>query len=196
MAETANQRRVIRFLATSISKDHSINDIARECKLAPNGAYRILAKFKKIGVFKVKSIANIRSYSLNFDSEKTRPLLELAFTPDPLGGRIKARAEDIQRLKTTTKACILFGSYITQKEKPSDLDILFVLEKEDYQCFKDTLEKVQDVTPIKIQDIVQTSEDLKSNLKKGDLIVLVALQRGIVLWGSNVLAEIVKNANQ
>ena len=196
MAETVNQQRVIRFLATRIGKDHSINDIARECNLAPNGAYKILTKFEKQGAFKVKTIANIKSYSMNFDNEKTRPVLELAFTPNVLEGRVKLRAEDLQRLKSTAKACILFGSYITQKEKPGDLDVLFVLEKKDYERFRDTLAKVQDLVPVKIQDVVQTPEDLKDNLKKGDPIVMVALQKGIVLWGSNVLAETVKNANK
>src|SRR3972149_4300712 len=108
MTVTTNQRTVIRFLATGIGKDRSMNDVARECKLAP----------------------------------------------DALEGRVKLRAEDLQRLKSTTKVCILFGSYITAKEKPGDLDVLFILEKTNFEAYKQSLAKAKDLIPIKIQDVI------------------------------------------
>lgn len=191
---TQNEKRVLRFLAASFGKDHSINDVAKACGIAPNGAYKILAKLGKEGILKAKRIANIKSYTLNFEHEKTVRILELALMPDALEGRVKARADDLQPLKPLTQACVLFGSYITAKQKPGDLDILFILERTKFRAYKQALAKVQDIVPVKIQDVVQTSEDIAQNLKKNDPIVTEALRHGIVLWGFEVLVKGIKHA--
>lgn len=192
---TQNEKKVLRFLAVSLKEDYSINETAKKCGIFPNGAYKILTKFEKEGIVKKKQISHVHSYKLNFEIEKTMIVLELAFIPDALEGRIKLRAEDLQPLKAATKACILFGSYITAKQKPGDIDILFVLDKSNFNQFKQKLSKAQDIMPVKIQDIVQTREDLQQNLKKEDKIIKEALQNGIVLWGYDVIAGVVKNAS-
>ena len=75
---TNKENRVLRLLMANFDKDYSINQIAKECKLAPNGALKILKKFEKEGVLTVKTIANIKSYKMNLDNEKTPLLLKLA----------------------------------------------------------------------------------------------------------------------
>lgn len=191
---TQNEKRVVRFLATSLGKDHSINDVAKACGIAPNGAYKILVKLEKEGILKAKQIANIKSYTLNFEHEKTVRILELAMMSDALGGRVKARADDLRPLKPLTQACVLFGSYITAKQRPGDLDILFVLERKNFGAYKQALAKAQDVVPVKIQDVVQTHQDIVQNLRKNDPIVTEALRHGIVLWGFEVLVKGTKHA--
>ncbi len=196
MALTQNEKKALRLLAASRNEDYSINEIAKKCGITPNGAYKILIKLEREGVLKKRQIANIISYKLNFENEKAMLMLELSFLPDALEGRIKPRAEDLEPLKAATKACVLFGSYITAKQKPGDIDILFVLDKSQFQDYKKKLSNVQDIMPVKIQDVVQTDEDLQQNLKKGDVIVKEALQNGIVLWGYKTITEAVKNAGQ
>lgn len=193
---TANERKVLRFLGASQGEDYSINEIAKRCGITPNGTYKILTKLEREGILNQKPIANIISYKLNFENDKTMRVLELAFIPDALEGRVKIRAEDLQPLKAATKACILFGSYITAKQKPGDIDILFVMEKSKFKEFKQKLAGIQEIMPIKIQDVVQTQEDLQQNLKKGDKIIKEALQNGIALWGYDVIAGVVKNASR
>ena len=117
---TRNEKYVLRFLATS-RQEYSINEIAKVCSLTPNGAYKILKKLERAGILKAKQIANIKSYKLDFGNEKTQRVLELAFMHDALEGRIKLRAEDLYPLKEVTQACILFGSYITEKQKQKGL---------------------------------------------------------------------------
>lgn len=189
---TANEQKVIRFLASNV-KDLSINEIARKCKLTPNGAYKILKKFELEEIISPKRIANILSYKLDFNKLKTSRIVELAFIPSRLEGRIKQRDDDLQMLKEKTKICILFGSYISSKKEHGDLDILFVLDKKQFNDFKKNLAKIQDIVPIKIHDIIQTKEDLKQNIKKEDMIVLKSIREGIVLWGFEELVKIIKN---
>ena len=196
MVLTENDRKVLRLLAVSFAKYYSINNIAKVIGVAPNGAYKILKKFEKEGVLKAEHIANIKTHKLNFENEKTLRVLELAFMPKELEGKIKSRAGDLQRLKSLTKACIIFGSYITTKKEPGDLDILFILAKSQYPLYKTVLEKVQEIVPIKIQDVVQTVDDLQKNLKKEDPIIVEALCNGVILWGSGVLVKVIKNVHK
>ena len=196
MILTVNEKRVLRFLAASTGKDYSINDIAKMCRLTPNGAHKLLTKLEKEGVMKAKAIANLKVYKLDFESEKTTLVLELAFMPDALEGRVKMRAEDLKPLKAATKACVLFGSYIATKKEPGDLDALFVLKRSNFEVYKQALAKVQDIAPVKIQDVVQTTDDLRQNLKKNDPIVTEALRNGVVLWGFDVLVQVIRNASQ
>lgn len=191
---TQNQKRVLRFLATRLGKDQSINEVAKACSIAPNGAYKILAKLEREGVLKAKQVANIKSYTLNFEHEKTVRVLELALIPDTLEGRIKARADDLQPLKPLTQACVLFGSYITAKQRPGDLDILFILERTNFEAYKQALAKVQDRVPVHVQDVVQTRNDIAQNLKKNDPVVIAALRHGVVLWGFDALVKAIKHA--
>ena len=177
-----------------MARDYSINDVAKACGITPNGAYKMLTKLEREGVLKAKQISNIKAYKPDFENEKTSNVYELAFMPDELQGRVKLRAEDLKQLRTVTSACILFGSYITAKQKPGYLDALFVVEKGAFESYKKALARIQDITPVKIHDVVQTASDLQQNLKKSDPIVTEALHKGITLWGFEIIVEAIKNA--
>ncbi len=196
MVFTKNEKQVLRLLATSIGRDYSINDIAKACGITPNGTYKILKKLEMEGILKARHIANIKAYKLDFNCEKTERVLELALMPDALDGRVNLRAADLKPLRGVAQACVLFGSYITTKKAPGDLDVLFVLERADFEAYKRALSKIQDIAPVKIQDIVQTADDALQNLGKGDPVIVAALRKGIVLWGFGVLVQVMKNAGK
>ena len=195
MIFTENEKKVLKFIGAS-GGNLSINELSNEINISAGSAYKVLTKFEKENVLTPHPISNIVTYHFNFDNEKTIPVLELAYMTDTFEGRIKMRAKEFLPLKEVTLLCIFFGSYITSKAKPSDLDVLFVVEKEKYEAYKQSLAKIQDITPVKIHDIVQTQNDLVQNLKKHDPIVVDAIQSGIVLWGHDTLVEVIKNANQ
>ena len=194
MILTENEKRVLRFLAANAAMDYSINDVAKACGITPNGAHKMLTKLEREGVLRAKQIANIKAYKPDFENEKTSKVYELAFMPDTLEGRVKLRLEDLKQLKMATRACILFGSYITAKQKPGDMDALFIVEKDKFESYKKTLAKVQDITPVKIHDIVQTINDLQQNLKKSDPIATEAMHKGLALWGFDTIVKVIKNA--
>ena len=191
---TNNEKKILKFLLTHFNTDYSINEIAKKCGLAPNGAYEILKKFGEKEILTSKKIANSKSYKINFDSRETKNLLELALIPDYKELKIKYRYNDLKPLEELTNLCILFGSYITKKEKPNDIDILFVIKKGDYKKYSEVLEKVKRILPLKLHDVIQTKEDLTKNIKKGEKLIIQALSEGIVLWGHEFLIKVIKNA--
>lgn len=189
---TLNEKKVLRMLLTAFDTDYSINNIAKECGIAPNGAYKILKKLEKEGILKEKSIANIKSYKINFANEKTTNILELAMMQE-LEGRIKFRLEDFKALKGIAKTCIIFGSYLNPKKHPNDLDILFILGKDNFKEYKKTLEGIRDIVPAKIHDVLQTEQDLKNNIINKDKVILEILRKGTILWGQKTIIEVIKN---
>mgnify|MGYP001618843278 CR=1 FL=1 len=188
---TENEKKVLKLLFTAF-EDYSINSIARKCNLAPNGALKILRKFEEQGILIKKDIANIKSYKLNFENEKTKNFLQLALIPE-LKGRLKFRFDDLKQFKSIAKACIVFGSYIDLKKEPNDLDIMIILDKKKFRLYKDKSSIVFKTIPVKVHDVLQTPEDFKENLLKKDKVIVEILQKGIIFWGQEILIDLVKD---
>ena len=58
---TRNEKKVLRLLLTAFDMEYSINNIAKECGLAPNGAYKILKKFEGEGILKANLIVQFKA---------------------------------------------------------------------------------------------------------------------------------------
>ncbi len=95
---TINEIKVVKYLLAHFSSESSINMVAKECHLSPNGAYKILKKLEKENILIHKKIANVKSFSLNFESEKTALVLQLALIMDAQRAPKVATAADISIL--------------------------------------------------------------------------------------------------
>src|SRR3989344_2301155 len=192
---TKNEKKVIRTLLFSFGEEYSINETARRCNLAPNGALKILKKFAEEGIIILKKIGNISSYLINFTNSKTRSILELSLIEEA-NNKIKNRTEDLKELQKITEAAIIFGSYIIEKENPEDIDLFFLLNKENFRKYKEEAKKIYPAMPIKVHDVLQTSEDLEKNILKKDKVIIEILRRGFILWGQNKIIEAIKNGHK
>ena len=191
---TQNEKNILKFLMTSF-RHYSVNDISKENKLAPNGAYKILKKLEKLGVVYPTNVGKIKSYKINFNNKLTMNYLEIALSDERINdAKIKIRVQDFKDLMDICKAAVIFGSYITEKKKPNDIDVVFVIYKDKYKEYKNILEKIKEMLPYKIHDILQTPNDMANNLKEQDKIIINAIRNGIVLWGYDIIAGCVKNA--
>ncbi len=189
---TKNEKNVIKILLFSFKEEYSINEIARRCNIAPNGAFKILKKFEQEKITKLKKIANINTYSLDFDNLKTKNICELALIEEP-SAKIKNRLEDLKELQKLTEVCIIFGSYITEKKNPEDIDLFFVLKEGNFKKYKEETRKIYPAMPLKVQDIIQTKMDLTQNILKNEVMIIEILQKGFILWGQDNLMEIIKD---
>ncbi len=189
---TANEKKVLKMLLYAFGESYSINQIAKECNIAPNGALKILRKFEKEEILKFRKIGNMKSYSLNFEDEKTKNLLKLALIPE-LKGRLRYRAEDLKSLKEFTEACIIFGSYVDLKKEPNDIDLFFIIKDRKFNDYKKESLLAHKSMPIKVHDVLQTSKDVAENLKKKDKVIIEILKTGIILWGYDKIINIVED---
>ncbi len=53
--------------------------------------------------------------------------------------------------------------------------------------------EIQSITPKKIEEMVQSREDLVRNIRKRDAPLLDAIRTGQVLWGSEIIVEAIRN---
>lgn len=192
---TKNEKKVIRTVLFAFGEEYSINEIARRCNLAPNGALKILKKLEKEGILIFRRIANISVYSIDFSNSKTKSLLELALIEEG-NNRVKNRFEDIKELQEITEAGVIFGSYITEKANPEDIDLLFVLSKDNFRKYKEKAAKIYPSMPAKVHDVLQTREDLERSISKKDKVIIEILRKGFILWGQDKIIEAIKNGYQ
>ncbi|MCX6750475.1 MAG: hypothetical protein NTZ83_03385 [Candidatus Pacearchaeota archaeon] len=176
----------------AFGEDYSINYISRGCGLAPNGAMKILKKFESLGVLKLKKVANISSYKINFDNNKTKSILELSLIYE-ISGKLKFRMEDLKPLKDIAEICIIFGSYTDEKKQPNDLDIFFVIKEDNFDKYKTLSRKIYQTIPIKVQDVLQTKEDLNKNIINKDKVIIEIFRKGVILWGYDKVINIIEN---
>ncbi len=190
---TIKESKVLRLLMSSTSY-YSINDIARECNLSPNGAYKILKKLEKDDIIYCKDIGRIKAYRINFENTLILSYMEIALNDKRINeAKIKVRVKDLSEMKGICKAVALFGSYVTEKKNPSDIDILFVFEPEKFRLFQKKLDEILGLIPYKIHDVIQTEQDFVNNLKKQDKIIREVIRNGVILFGHDVIARSVKS---
>jgi DNA-binding Lrp family transcriptional regulator len=188
---TENEKKIIRTLLFSFGELYSLNEIARKCKIAPNGAYKIVRKFIEEGIVNSKKIGNMNSYALNFSNPKTKNLCELSIIENS-SSKIKNRENDLKELKGIAEIAIIFGSYIAEKANPNDIDLFFMLKKENFRKYKEKANLIYPAMPLKVQDVLQTEEDLKNNLSKKDEVIKEILRKGFILWGHDKIVDIIK----
>lgn len=192
---TLNEKKVLKYLIVNFNRDKSINEVAKDCHLSPNGAYKILQKLEKEEVLYPKDIANIKSFKVSCRSPKAKRIIELAFM-DTIENRLEQRYKDLLPLQKVALIGIAFGSYITDTKDPGDLDIVMVINKSQFTNYKKVLLKVQEIVPVKIHDVLQTKSDFINNLYQDNKVIKQALQQGIVLWGHDILIEVLSNVCQ
>lgn len=192
---TVNEKKVLRYLLVNFDRDKSINEVAKDCLLSPNGAHKLLRKLEREGVLSQKNVANIKAFKVICSSLKAKRIMELAFL-DPVKGRLEQRSKDLLPLQNVARVCIAFGSYLTEKKNPGDLDLLLVIDKGDFSAYKKALQEIQLVVPVKIHDVLQTKQDFLNNLRQDNKVIKQALQQGIVLWGHEQLMEVLTDVCQ
>jgi len=190
---TKNEERVLKFIATNPGNENYVNNIARELSLAPSGGKWILANLEKRDILEHRKVGNLKCYKIKFN-DKSKDLLRFIYNPE-LDKRLKFRKEDLKPLMGIVDAAIVFGSYLYKKD-PNDIDILFIFKNKNFKKFSKELDKIKELIPIKVHDVIQTREDLISNILIKDKIVIEALSNGKILWGEKFIVEVLKDVSK
>lgn len=193
LALTNNEARAVSFLLRNFSERYSINALARELKLSPRGAYKIVKKLEKAGVLNPEAIGNAIYYHPNLDIEVGRKMAELVLSYVELNPYAMVQAKAFEKLKPYVLSAVLFGSVLTKAENAGDIDVLLVLEEKQFSDAHKVLLEIQRIKPKKISEMLQSKEDLARNIRKRDVPLLSAIRTGQVLWGSEIIVEGIRN---
>ena len=154
-----------------------------------------MLKLEKEDIVYYEEIGKIKAYKINFNNPLILSYLEIVLKDKRLSeAKVKVRIKDLQDLTGICKSAAIFGSYVTQKKNPSDIDIMFVFEPNNLRLFNKKLDKIRELVPYKIHDVIQAEHDLVNNIKKEDKIITGIIREGVILWGFDVIARSIKNA--
>jgi len=128
---TKNETKLLRLFAEGKAKGKSINQLAKDLGMVPNGAYKILKNFIQEGILTVEKAGNASIFSLNFKNNATKPYLQLAKITTKRENSLQKVMKTLKsfeaKIRLDFKAEILgvFGSYARgDQKKESDVDIL------------------------------------------------------------------------
>jgi len=194
MVKTDNEAKVLSFLARWFKESYSINQLAKKIGLTPKGMHKLLKRLEQQGLIAPRKMANAIFYHINFDSDLACKAVELALFEEIKLPYARVQAKDIERLRPVVIATVLFGSVLERGEKADDIDLLVIFEKSKYRSFQKELDMLQALKTKRIHAVMQTPEDLISNLQKPDGVLLEILKTGRILWGHHVIVDAIKQA--
>ncbi len=190
---TENESRTVNFLLRNFPKDYNINQLSRELKLSPRGAYKILKKLEQQKILLSKRIGNNVIYKINFSEDRALEMCQVALTEKEVSPYLRTWINDLQPLKEFTEMALLFGSILTKEKQAGDVDLLLVFGKENLARVQEQIKKINQIKSKKIHAVIQTKEDLLSNIKKRDSAILEEIRTGLVLWGRSILVGAIKH---
>lgn len=191
---TQNGMRLLRLLARRFAEKYSINQIARELKLSPRGAYKMLKSMEMQEIVKPEKIGNSIFFHLNFNSDFARKTAELSLFEEIKSAYARVQAKDLGMLRNRASALILYGSVLEEGEKAEDIDIMAVVEQGEYAFFRNGLSELQNKKPKRIHAVVMSMEDLAKNFAKKDAVAMEILDKGNILWGQDVVVNAIKDS--
>ena len=193
VAITKNEAKVVDFILRNFSSNYNINQIAREVKLSPRGAFKILKKLESNKVLISQKIGNNLIYKINFENDFSLDVCQFVLAEKEATPYIQAWINDLQPLKEFTEMSILFGSVLTKEKQANDVDILLVFPEENLSQVQEQIKKINQIKSKKTHVIIQTKKDLLNNIKKRNPALLEEIKTGLILWGRNILVGAIKH---
>ena len=190
---TENESRVMGLLIRDFSQSYNINHIARTLNITPGGAFKILKKLKSRGYLTEEKLGNNSFYKINYHSQESLDTCIFVLTEKALTPYLKVWLRDLESLRNKTDAAILFGSALENPQKARDIDILLVFERKNLHEIDSLIEGLHKIKSKKLHALYQTNQDLITNIKKQDKVILEIIKKGSILWGGGVLVNSIKD---
>lgn len=187
----ANLTKIIEFLARNIPSKFNINQLSRELKISVGSAYKILKSLEKKDILFSQKIGNGIYYALNLNSKETGNIVELVLIESrnktlAKNPHASIYANDLKDAEKLSRAVILFGSILDTKDV-KDIDALFIIDKGKAKAVEDFCMKLSDLRPKRVNPLLMTMADFKSNIKKQDKVIADILKKGIILYGEDAI---------
>ena len=169
---------------------YNANSIAKEIGISSMGALKILKRLEKENVLLAQQLGKATFYKINKTNEYVLDYLKFLLKREVEQAHpyVKVWANELKKIKNTDCA-VLFGSVLRKYEKANDIDVLLVTDKKRYSLLKKEIEEINMINTKKIHCIYQTKEDLRSNIKKSDKVVLSAI-KGKVVVGEDLFIQV------
>jgi len=183
---------ILLVLAKDFSTDYNANNITKEIRITPAGAFKAMKNLEKKGLITGKKMGKAVFYKVNLGDYYTFRTMETLLINE---SREKASRwlKEFKDLFNHVEIAIIFGSILRYPKKANDIDLLVVFRKEENNLVNKIIDERRTLSIKAIHLIKQTPEDLNRNLKDNDKVILSAIKNGCILHGYDKLLEVVKN---
>ena len=189
---TVNEMNFVLTLLKNPTEEFNSRNIAEKIEISHMGSFKIAKKLEKEGIIVSKKIGRGTYYRLDLERDYVKQYIKFL---------IKREAEQahpyvkrwLNELKKIAKAdiIVLFGSVLIKHGDSRDVDVLLVTDNKKFNLLKKEVDAINLINQKKVHPLYQNKEDLKNNIIKGDKVIINAL-RGIVVFGEDILLEIIK----
>ncbi|MBI4980051.1 nucleotidyltransferase domain-containing protein [Candidatus Woesearchaeota archaeon] len=189
---TPKENEVLLTLFKDFSKNYNANSLSKQVDITPRGALKVLKNLHQRGLLVSQQFGKAVFYKVNLEDYYSFRTIETLLISE---AREKASRwlSEFKELYKEVEIAIIFGSIIKEPRQANDIDILLVFAPSQMKAVKYFISEKNKILLKPIHPIMQSSTDIKKNLKKKDPVILNALRRGYVLHGYDKLIGVVKN---
>jgi DNA-binding Lrp family transcriptional regulator len=191
-----NEKLMVLSILKSPEIEYSSNSIAKLIGISSMGALKIAKRLEKEGIIIFKQIGKAKIIKINYNNEYAKQYLNLVLRKEAEHSNsfLKRWINDIRKIKNA-KAFIIYGSILKKYDEAKDVDVIFVINKNNFSKLKKEIDEINLLNIKKIHPLYQTKEDLINNIKKEDKVILNAL-KGIIINGYELIIDVIEEAKQ
>lgn len=198
--ETVNKtsKSVLLLVFKDFTTTHTITSLAKQLKLSRVGMWKALKKLETENYIHLKSIGLGKTSTSLVKVNLENPILEKTVSLYLTEEAMKQRRWQVNftELENAVDFAIIYGSILHSPQEANDIDILTINKKKDFVNIQKIIDKVQKTQAKKIHLISFTETELKSELKKSNLVFIEAIKKGAVLFGQDNFVRFVKEMLQ
>ncbi|MFH0874478.1 MAG: hypothetical protein V1859_00945 [archaeon] len=191
---TENERSALIILFKDLKAYYNANSISKILNISHVGALKIFKRFKEDNLVKSTTIGKSIIYRLNFENNYVTQLISFLLS-DEANNKYKRWQDEFKELYAENRVVLIYGSIIKNYKAAADIDLMVILEKNEYETISKILQEKQKILPKKIHSILLTENDLIDNLSKGKDAIIDIIKNAACLHGQNKYVELIKNAS-
>lgn len=185
------ERELLLLLFKDFSASYNARSISGKAGMTARGALKALKNLERQGFVTSKSFGRAIEYKFNFSNAVAKKSIELFLLEEAelKHGRWLAEFGSL----ADAYILVLFGSAARKEKDYNDIDMVAVVTANKFKALQKAIGEKQELMTKRIHVVWQSPNDLKSNLKKKDPVILDAVRTGIVLKGQAELVEVVES---
>ncbi len=186
---TKNEIQAVLTIVKSPEIMYNANSLSKVLGISSMGTLKILKRLEKESILTSRRIGKSVIYKINTENKYSRDYVKFLLSRESAGssGIIKRWVNEIKKVKNAD-IIVLFGSLL-KGNNPKDIDALFITNQKRFKKLKKEVQELNEINIKKIHPIYQSFEDIVSNIKKRDKIVLNAI-KGIIVFGEEKFLEV------
>lgn len=190
---TEKERETLLILFKDLKTYYNANSISKVLNITHVGVMKIFKRFKDENLVTSQTIGKSIIYKLNFENNYVKQLISFLLA-DEVNDKYKRWQKEFSKLYKENRIVLLYGSIIKNYQTASDIDVMVVMEKDEYKNISKTIKEKQKILPKKIHPILLTESDLINNIKEDKDAIIDIIKNAICLYGQNKYVELIKNA--